>query len=1793
MSSNPQPKNNRRSSRKRADKSHAVKRETGVLFTSKSQSIEETPTALLIAEAQKALVSNNRRLRAIAEMTGEVIGSLSLVEQAKQIAAKIQDAFEVDACVIRLLEGDELTLLATAGISQEELCLKFHRSEGIACKVLANRGPLFIRNVAADASIPRSSTVPFTSYVGTTLFAKERPVGILAIYSNRQIDDFTETDSEHLQIVANHLSVSIVNNQLYKELRERRDELEDQMSVRRAAEDALRKSESQLRLVWENSLDGMRLIDGDGIVRLVNDAYCRLVRKDRNQVEGRPLSVVYSIERGEEILRKHRERFRARAVPSHFETNVSFWDGRNVALELSNAFLECEGQAPLLLTLFRDITERRKSDLRKVTFSTLSHALSSASTEKEVGKIVLDAAQVLLGWDAAYLFRYFPESETKSPIIHIDTVNGKKIDVHDPNFNASLSERMREVIRSGGQLILRDDKNDSVGFRPFGDENRPSLSILIVPVRNKSQVIAVLSVQSYRRKAYTEPDLELIQTLGDLCGGTLERISAQHSLTEERNLLRTLIDHLPDYIYVKDTESRHLLDNLAHRRLLGAKSAEEILGKTLYEFFPPLIADRYLTDDKTVLESGMPLLDHEEPISDQDGNQRWLLTTKIPLRDDHGKVAGLVGISRDITTHKLAEMRSTAFSSLGHRLSTATRIEDAAQTIVNIADELLGWDACYLHLCNADGSDFQTVVNVDVIEGRKTDFRPSINKPSQRMLQAMREGALIVLRETPGEPVTDFSAFGDKSRPSASILIVPVRNNQNVIGVLSIQSYRKRAYDHKSLDTLQALADHCAGALERLKVEAERNRIEQRNAVLSKLARSLNSATTEKEAAQVIINASSDLFGWDACTLDIVLRDTGMIHSLLVVDIIDGKRTTIEDLPDSAPSKMCRRVLDFGAELILREPGTIPTDSVPFGDVNRPAASLMNVPIRHGNEVIGLLSLQSYRFNAYTKDDLAALQSLADYCGGALERIRGIEALRESEERFRSLSESMPVGVFRTDAEGRRTYINARWYSITGVTEENALGEKWIESIHAEDRERVRQSWRTALERSSEWISEHRFAQREGTLRWVRVVATPFLSKEAKTTGYVGTVEDITERKRIETRDAAFSRLGKQLSSAATPQDAARVISEVADELFKWHAFTLDLYSPSRDRYNSILNIDTIDGQKSNVPHTNITTQPTRRALSVMEGGPQLILKDNAGEPLPDTVPFGNSRPSASIMLVPLRDGSSVVGVMTVQSYTPKAFNEEDLRTLNLLADSCSGALERIRAEDALRSSEVRFHSVWENSVDGMRLTDENGIIVAVNDAYCRLVGLPRNELEGKPFTVVYADTGRLQEFIRKYKYRFEHRIVQKLIHRRVTFRSGKAVDLEDTNSFIVSRDGRPLLLGLFRDITSQKRLEEELRQAQKLESIGRLAGGIAHDFNNILTVISGHASLLTLENLPQSALDSVDQISTSADRAANLTRQLLAFGRKQLIQARDIDLNSIVGNTTKMLQRLLGEDISLQVHFQSNLPTIHADPGMMEQVLLNLAINSRDAMPNGGHISIVTATRYIDQEYVQKNPEARLGQFICLSVIDTGCGIRPEHLQKIFEPFFTTKDVGKGTGLGLATVYGIVKQHNGWITVASDLGKGATFEVYLPVTSRPSETSQPQLQLGAEGGSETILLVEDELEVRALAAAILTRLGYTCLEAHSGAKALELWHQHKTNIDLILTDIIMPDGLSGRDLAEKIWIEQPNQKILFTSGYPKDTFGDNFALREGVNFLQKPYPPQHLAQVVRDCLDQGKSTQH
>jgi PAS domain S-box-containing protein len=511
----------------------------------------------------------------------------------------------------------------------------------------------------------------------------------------------------------------------------------------------------------------------------------------------------------------------------------------------------------------------------------------------------------------------------------------------------------------------------------------------------------------------------------------------------------------------------------------------------------------------------------------------------------------------------------------------------------------------------------------------------------------------------------------------------------------------------------------------------------------------------------------------------------------------------------------------------------------------------------------------------------------------------------------------------------------------------------------------------------------------------------------------------------------------------------------------------------------------------------------------------------------------------------------------------------------------------RQKAEEALRRSEELFSKAFRSSPQAISIsTLLGGQFLDVNDSFLTLLGYQREEI-----------IGRTAQELELWDNPNDRASLLKRLHDHRRFRDVpchfRAKDGRIRNTLLsaelIDLGREPCTLFIYHDITDRVSLEEQLRQSQKMEAIGRLAAGVAHDFNNILTIIQGHTALMIKKFPTEPRLnESLKQIGGAAERAANLVRQLLAFSRRQVMQPKTLDLNETVRNMARMLNRMLGEDIVLEFNCDGTLPPIMADVGMIEQVILNLVVNARDAMPVGGRVLIGTSMLSLDEAAARQRTDARAGQFVRLTVGDTGSGIDPAIIGRIFEPFFTTKEVGKGTGLGLSMVYGIVKQHEGWIEVDSKINEGTTFVIYLPANAvyEPAVAEPPGVADDVCGGSETILVVEDEAALRELVRNVLEFLGYIVITASNGVEGLRAWEEKAGKVDLLVTDMVMPEGISGRVLAERLLAKKPGLKVIYSSGYSIDLFSKDFTVTDGFNFLAKPYHPAALARAVRDCLD-------
>jgi len=513
-------------------------------------------------------------------------------------------------------------------------------------------------------------------------------------------------------------------------------------------------------------------------------------------------------------------------------------------------------------------------------------------------------------------------------------------------------------------------------------------------------------------------------------------------------------------------------------------------------------------------------------------------------------------------------------------------------------------------------------------------------------------------------------------------------------------------------------------------------------------------------------------------------------------------------------------------------------------------------------------------------------------------------------------------------------------------------------------------------------------------------------------------------------------------------------------------------------------------------------------------------------------------------------------------------------------------SLERYRlgiesAKQDLYVQKAFLEQLFESAPEAIAIVDDGMIVQRINREFTRLFGFTPEEACGKSLDALIVPSGKEAEGLSLNQEADQGKVASLETTRRS--KAGATIDISVLVSPVSLGGDRRAMFCIYRDIRERKRVENQLRQSQKMEAVGRLAGGVAHDFNNLLTVINGYGDLLLRRLLPADpSRPQVEQIRRAGQRAAQLTQQLLAFSRRQIIQPRSVNLNNLVSETWDMLSRLIGEDIKLSTALSASPAGIMADPGQIQQVLMNLLVNARDAMPDGGIVTIETANVEI---HASGRPELPPGSYVLLAVSDSGVGMDEETRQHIFEPFYTTKPLGEGTGLGLSTVYGIVKQGGGWIYVYSEPGQGTTFRIYWPPTEAAANSGNVPQQGPAElNGTETLLLLEDEKDVRELATSLLSSRGYNVLEAATGDSALQISRDYPDRIHALVTDVVLP-GMNGRQVAERLQSERPELRVLYTSGYTQAAIAHRGVLEEGVAFIPKPYTPDDLAAKVREVL--------
>jgi PAS domain S-box-containing protein len=773
------------------------------------------------------------------------------------------------------------------------------------------------------------------------------------------------------------------------------------------------------------------------------------------------------------------------------------------------------------------------------------------------------------------------------------------------------------------------------------------------------------------------------------------------------------------------------------------------------------------------------------------------------------------------------------------------------------------------------------------------------------------------------------------------------------------------------------------------------------------------------------------------------------------------------------------------------------------------------------------------------RDDAGKVVGVFGIFRDITERKRAEDAVRKSEMLYRGLVEHLPQRIFIKDRDSVYVSCNANYARDLGISPEEIVGKDDFAFHPRELAEAYRADDQAVMESGTPKDIEERY-QAAGQTRWVHTVKVPYRDEQGRVVGVLGVFEDVTEQKQAQEHI-------KRLAAIVDSSDDIILGQTVDGVISSWNEGARRVLGYSAEE---------------------MIGQPVTALLPPDRIGEerQILERLARGESVQHLEIVGRCKDGrivdVSLTASPLRDlAGRIVGASVI----------------------ARDVTERKRAEEALRESEMKHRLLLENLPQKIFVKDRQCVYVSCNDNYARDLKIAPEEIAGKTDYDFHP-----KELAEKYR-EDDKRVMaagetEELDERYI--QDGRETWVHTVKTPVRDDKGKVTgILGIFRDITEQKQLEEQFRQAQKLEAVGRLAGGVAHDFNNLLTGIRGFAGFARENAEPGSqAHQDLTEVLALADRAADLTRQLLAFSRRQTLEPVVLNPNSLIADQTKMLTPLLGEDIDIRFMPAPDLGNVRAEPGQIEQVIMNLPVNARDAMPNGGRLTIETANVELGEDYTRNHAGVTAGPYVMIAMSDTGCGMDEKTQQRLFEPFFTTKELGKGTGLGLCTVYGIVQQHGGNIWVYSEPGKGTMFKIYLPRVPEEAEERRPPSEF-VTGGSETILLVEDNDAVRDVGRRHLEALGYAVLCASNAREAEEVAAKHRGPINLLLTDMVMPDR-NGQELYESMAANQAGLKVLYMSGYTDNAIVHHGVLEEGVAFLQKPFERDSLAAKVRTVLD-------
>jgi len=1230
------------------------------------------------------------------------------------------------------------------------------------------------------------------------------------------------------------------------------------------------------------------------------------------------------------------------------------------------------------------------------------------------------------------------------------------------------------------------------------------------------------------------------------------------------DLPRHVLDNLLEGCQVISRDFRYLYVNEAVA-VHGRTTREELLGRTMMEAYPGIEDTEMFSVLRRCMEERAPQL-LENEFTFPDGSKGWFELRFEPVPE------GVTILSMDITARKHAEaaFRRTnrALITLSECNQTLVRATDEGrfmEDVCRVVVEKGGYRLAWIGMSDGESDHSVRPVAHAGLDETHAELAPVAWDETEHdagpVGVVIRTGESAVTRFVANDPGLEPWCRDALDRGLASRIVLPIRNNGDIFGALTIYAADPDAFDDAEHALLDEMALDLGFGIETIRQRATRRqaeaRVEHLNAVLRGI-RNVNQLITRERDPEALIQQACELLvesrGFDACLL--LLPKPG--QGDLVADAGAPVRLRrLRELLEQGGLPDCMRTVQGDGDQVVRRCGSDGCQACPSAqDVDARQEAMASRLEDSGGQIHGYLLALLPPGVAFDAEELDLLREIAGDLAFALQSIAKAAELeaaerarRESERRYDLLFRENQAGiaVHEIICDGEDHPVNYRFLDVnpaftklTGLDREAIVGRTVREVIPDIEPTWIERYGRVALTGETAWFEQ----QSDPLGRFFEVTAFRPAPRQ-----FAATFFDVTERRTAQ-EELRESQRKMATLLANLPGMAYRCRNDRAwtMEFVSNGSVGLTGYRPEdlvenrTASYGDLIHPGDRDWVYDEVQRADAEQRPFRIEYRIVtaDGLHRWVRERGVAVRSPD---------------------GSVEGI------------EGFIADITPLVD----------AELATRKSEEKHRAMFEKlpiQTLMWQRVEEDFVLDSVNEAARTATEDKISEWLGRPASELFTHAPRV---ISNLQNCYEHHtfVREELEYR---YRStGKTRQIVMTFMFIPP----DLVMLLAEDVTEKKQLEDQLGLSQRLEAVGRLAGGVAHDFNNLLTVINSYA-MFAINELRESdpIRADVKEIQKAGDRAAALTRQLLAFSRKQILEPEVLSLNKVVSGIESMLRRLLGEDIEIVVSLTDEIGSVEADPGQLEQVIMNLAVNARDAMPQGGRLTIETCAVELDEDYAEQHVSAAPGSYVRLSVSDTGAGIDAQTRDRIFEPFFTTKEKGKGTGLGLSTVYGIVKQSGGNIWVYSEPGQGTTFKVYLPRVDAPAIDARRKTMPVMASGSETVLVVEDEDAVRKIAERMLRMAGYHVLSAANGGEALLLCERHGDEIDLLVTDVVMPQ-MSGRELAERLAKLCPKIKMLFMSGYTDNAIVHHGVLDPGTRFIGKPFSGADLTRKVREVLDE------